>query len=463
MDFSKGVRHARKGDGAPLDWSHRDQSTTIEHEPHSSVAKYRASGREVREKKVEGTNPHVEPPSSEAFGSALRVALMTGNFITVPDGVSRTLTRLVDYLQTLGHDVMVVGPRGADGPQSAGCNYFDVASIPMPGRPEYHLAMGLPKRVRRRLDRFEPDIIHVATPDLLGLGALHYAGARRLPIVATYHTHFPSYLRYYQLEILRRPVEGFLRWFYSRVSEVYAPTPRIASYLKDLGIRGQVRLWGRGVDGDRFHPKHRSTTWRRKHGIGPNDVVVTFVGRLVREKGLDIFEEVTRRLEAEHPAVRSLIVGDGPLRQKLEIRMPHTLFLGHVEGKELSVAYASSDIFLFPSMSEAFGNVIVEAMASGLPVVAAADAGSSSHVIPGRTGYLAKPDDVPAFVSRVTKLLVSADRRRTIGMNARRHAETYDWPRTLARMVRYYSEAATKNSLERAAAGAMSGVFRASV
>ena len=380
-------------------------------------------------------------PGGSVWENELRSSL--ANYVNVTDGVSRTLVRLVDYLYETGNSVLVIGPSssGKSPPRSArrGQEYVSVASLPMPGRPEYRFALGLPGSVSKRLEAFSPDVVHIATPDLLGLAALKWGRSRRVPVVSTYHTHFPAYLKYYGLEGMRTPVEHYLRWFYGQCRHVYVPTPPLVEYFSGLGITDPVRLWGRGVDCDAFRPDLRSEAWRLDYGIQPEEVLVTFVGRLVKEKGLEVFADVVAELHAE--GVRSMIVGDGPLRDDLRRRLSTCTFTGHLGGADLARAYASSDVFLFPSDSEAFGNVIVEAMASGLPVVCAAFACSSTHVVPGTTGLVATSGDVHAFLEQTRHLVRCPSDRRRMARHARLYALHYDWEQILHRMVEYYEEA----------------------
>lgn len=343
--------------------------------------------------------------------------------------------------------MLVAGPSSpaAPEPNRREREYVAVASLPMPGRPEYRLALGMPGSISRQLEAFAPELVHVATPDLLGLAALNWARSRRVPVVATYHTHFPAYLRFYRLAGLRGPLEHYFRWFYRRCRHVYVPTPPLVDYFSGLGITDSLRLWGRGVDRDAFHPDLRSESWRRQSGIAADDVLVTFVGRLVKEKALDVFASVVAELRGA--GVQSMIVGEGPLRRDLQARLPDCLFTGRLEGTDLSRAYASSDVFLFPSDSEAFGNVIVEAMASGLPVVCAASTCSSAHVVHGKTGLVAAPGDVSAFVTHVRRLAERPGERHRMGRLARLRAARYDWERTLDRMVNYYEEIWTSDAI----------------
>jgi glycosyltransferase involved in cell wall biosynthesis len=380
-----------------------------------------------------------------------RVALFTGNYTLVVDGVACTLHRLVGYLQDRGVEVLVLSPRSTDPSPRGPGTLVPVRSVAIPGRPEYRLALWPSLQTRRRLRQFNPQLLHVATPDLLGVYALRFGRRWDAPVVATYHTHFPRYLQYYHLGWLDGLLNRYLRWFYRKCDLVCAPTDPIRDALAAMGIDGRLAIWGRGVDTDRFHPRWRSSAWRRGLGIDPDQVVIAYVGRLVREKGLEIYADVLEALRDYDRSVRGLVVGEGPLRPYLERRLPESIFTGHLEGKALSRAYASSDMFLFPSDSEAFGNVIIEAMASGLAIVAANRSGSSAHLDHERTGLLAPPHDADAFLRHTIHLLEKPGLRRGLGRAARQRAEeSYDWEMTLARMGEYYEQALTATDLSRA-------------
>jgi len=380
-----------------------------------------------------------------------RVALFTGNYNLVVDGVARTLHRLVEHLQDRGVDILVLSPHSTDPSPRGPGTLVPVRSVAIPGRPEYRLTLWPSPQARRRLRQFDPQLLHVATPDLLGVSALRFGRREDVPIVATYHTHFPRYLRYYHVGWLQGLLHRYLRWFYRQCDVICTPTEPIRDALTAIGIDGRLKIWGRGVDTERFHPRWRSASWRRGLGIGPDELVIAYVGRLVREKGLGVYADVMETLRTQGRPVRGLIVGEGPLRPYLERRLPDTIFTGHLEGRALSQAYASSDIFLFPSDSEAFGNVIVEAMASGLPIVAADRSGSSAHLDHERTGLLAPPHDVDLFLEHTIRLLEEPDLRRGLGRTARQRAEeSYDWETTLARMGEYYEQVLTAADLSRA-------------
>ncbi len=377
-----------------------------------------------------------------------RIALFTGAYNHIEDGVSLTLNRLVDYLEQNGDDVLVFAPTSSNPPIKHKGTLVPVPSFMAPGRPEYRLSVGLPKRTKDRLKAFNPSLIHIATPDYLGFRALRLARSWNIPVVTSFHTHFSSYLKYYKLGAIEDPLWIWGRWFYSRCRQIYVPSVSIAEMLKRRNIETDIRLWPRGVDSSLFHPKKRSFEWRRGLGIADDEVVVTFVSRLVWEKGLEIFTETLSALRDSGTPFRCLVVGDGPARSALEARIPDGIFLGYQRGEELARSYASSDIFLFPSETETFGNVTLEAMASGLPTVCADASGSNSLVVEGLTGFLVSPRDTHAFTSRVRQLIENPSLRTKLSRGALDASAAYSWPKILDRMTGYYDEVISGNTVK---------------
>ncbi len=373
-------------------------------------------------------------------GEPRRVALFTGAYNHIADGVSLTLNRLVAFLEKSNTEVLVFAP-SVDKPavDHAG-TLIPIPSIPFPGRSEYRITMGLPSSARKILSDFKPDLFHVATPDLLGYRAVRLAQQWDVPVVASYHTHFSSYLRYYGLGALESVMWRYLKRFYAQCEHVYVPSPSMADVLRSHDITGGLRLWERGVDTARFNPALRSLEWRRAQGVGDDDVLVSFIGRLVWEKGLRVYAEVIDGLNRRGVRHRSMIVGGGPALDELSQHLPDTIFTGYLEGTALSRAYASSDLFLFPSDTETFGNVTLEAMASGLPAVCADATGSRTLVENGETGVLVPPRDSAAFLGAVQHLVEDAPERRRMGINALGRARQYEWNTVLSRMVAFYDE-----------------------
>ncbi len=367
---------------------------------------------------------------------ALRIVLVTSSYNYIADGVALTLNRLVGYLEQQGVEVRVFTPTAETPAFAHNGTIVPVPSMPLPGRPEYRLVPRMPGGIKRELLEFAPDIIHIAVPDLLGQAALALANANRIPVVATYHTRYETYLRHYWY---LAPFEGLLtrmlRRFYGACREVYVPSDSTRDALLADGLKNNFKPWPRGIETDRFNPRLRSAAWRARLGIGEDELVVLHVSRLVREKRLDTLTAALQQLTMPH---RVVIVGNGPDRGFVEAELPHAIFTGFLGGDELTAAYASSDIFFFPSDSESFGNVTLEAMASGLPCVCADATGSRSLVVDGQTGFLAPPDDAAAFAHHITALAMDAGLRTRMGQAARARALTFSWDETLARMLGYY-------------------------
>src|SRR5687768_5232658 len=370
----------------------------------------------------------------------LRIALFTGAYNHIADGVSLTLNRLVDYLGHKGAEVRVYAPTIERPALEHAGTLVPVRSIQAPGRPDYRVSLGLTSEARADLTEFRPNLFHIATPDVLGLHALRKAKREGTTVVASYHTHFASYLDYYRLGILEPFTWSYLRWFYNGCRHVYVPTPSMLEVLAGHGVRSDLRLWPRGVESDLFSPSKRSLEWRRARGIGDDDVVVTFVSRLVTEKGLDVLIDVSKALTASGTVHKTLIVGDGPERSRLADAIPEAIFEGHLKGEPLATAYASSAVFLFPSETETFGNVTLEAMSSGLPSVVADATGSKTLVADGITGFLMPPRDSDAFLDGVSTLIHDSSLREKMGEAARAAALSYEWSRVLGQIASYYEE-----------------------
>ena len=369
-------------------------------------------------------------------GRPLRIALITSSYNYIADGVALTLNRLVGYLESQDVQVLVFAPVGPKPAFAHKGTLVPVPSIPLPGRPEYRMALGLGGAAKRALLDFEPDIVHLAVPDFLGQAALDLASAQGIPAVASYHTRYETYLKHYpHLAWLESWLTSRLRRFYGACREVYVPSDSTRDALLADGLRDNFKPWPRGIDTDRFHPVKRSTAWRARYGIGADELVVLHVSRLVREKRLDTLTSALNRITVPH---RVVVVGVGPDQGFVQAQLPHALLTGFLGGDDLAAAYASSDIFVFPSDSESFGNVTLEAMASGLPCVCADATGSRSLVVPGETGFLAPADDDDGFARHITALATDTALRRRLGEGARARSLTFSWDETLARMLGYY-------------------------
>lgn len=369
----------------------------------------------------------------------LRICLVTSSYNYIKDGIALTLNRLVGYLEDQGVDVRVFAPVAPVPALKHQGRLTPVPSMALPMRPEYRLAFGLPQNLQNEIEAFNPDIIHVAVPDLLGYGALKLGRRLNVPVVASYHTRYDLYMAYYlQLKLLQKPVDAYLRYFYRACREVYVPSESMRDVLSAQGVADNVALWPRGVDVARFHPGKRSPDWRKRYGIGEQECTIVFVGRLVREKNLAMLADVFADLRARNIAYRGVIVGDGPERSSLESRIPDAVFTGFLHDEDLAQAYASSDVFFFPSETETFGNVTLEAMASGLPAVGANATGSRSLILPGRTGFIAETNRVEEFSAHLSRLVADASLRQDMGQAARQRSLEFSWDAAMASMLSYY-------------------------
>lgn len=370
----------------------------------------------------------------------LRIALFTGNYNHIKDGVSLTLNRLVKFLEENGVTVKVFGPTVKQPALDHEGELISVPSIPIPGRPEYRLTTGFPKRLQKKMEAFDPALVHIATPDLLGYRALRYARSKNIPVVSSYHTHFTSYLKYYKLQMLESAGWKYLDWFYGQCRHIYVPSASMAEELEEHGIRGEIKIWARGVDTSLFHPDKRDPQWRKQHGFLKDDKVVAFVSRLVWEKDLKTYARTLMELKRSNANIQSLVVGDGPAREELQEMLPEAIFTGFLSGNELARAYACSDIFLFPSDTETFGNVTLEAMSSGLPCVVADATGSKSLVEEGVNGFLAPPRDVQAFARCVQRVASNEELAQQMSRESRQKATVYSWENVNSQLLEYYRE-----------------------
>lgn len=361
--------------------------------------------------------------------SDLRIALFSGNYNMVRDGPTQALNRLVGYLLSQGAAVRVYAPT-VDNPQvDAIGDLVSLPSIAFPGRREYRMATGLPGRIRRDLAAFAPNVVHVSSPDISAHRAVSWARRRGLPVIASVHTRFEAYFKYYNLAWLEPVAVALLRRFYRRCDALVAPSESMGQVLRDQRMSYDVGIWSRGVDRELLNPGRRDLAWRRSLGIADGEVVIGLFSRLVMEKGLDVFSDAIDELRQRGVPHRVLIVGEGPARAWFETRLPQALFTGQLAGPDLAKAVASMDVLLFPSVTETFGNVTLEAMASGLPVVAAAATGSESLVDDHVTGRLIRPGAVHQFAEAVRGYVEQPDLRARHGGAGVARSMEFGWDR----------------------------------
>ena len=359
--------------------------------------------------------------------SDLRIALFSGNYNYVRDGANQALNRLVGYLLRQGAAVRVYSPVVDDPAFPPTGDLVGVPAIPIPGRAEYRAPYMLGPKVKRDLKRFNPNLIHVASPEMLGHRAVNYARRKNKPVIASVHTRFETYARYYGLAFLEPLMVAMLRRFYQRCDAIFAPSESMAQLLRDQRMSYDVGIWSRGIDKEIFNPGRRDLEWRRSLGIADNEVAVGFVGRLVMEKGLDVYSDAIERLSQRGVTHRVLIVGEGPAGEWFRNRLPGAVFAGFQAGPDLGRAVASMDMLFNPSVTETFGNVTLEAMASGLPVIAAKATGSQSLVTDKVSGRLVRPGAIEEFADALQHYCQSSGARSTAGEAGLRASDRYGW------------------------------------
>jgi glycosyltransferase involved in cell wall biosynthesis len=363
----------------------------------------------------------------------LDVAIVTETYPPEINGVANTMRHLAEGLTERGHGIQLIRPRQhEDGDQSVDS---DIGLILVPGLPipGYRgLRFGLPVywRLRRRWHRARPDLVYIATQGPLGHAALAAARALRIPAITGFHTQFHRYSEHYGLGLLTQPIAETLRHFHNRSDATLVPTEELQAELSASGFQN-VHVFGRGVDILQFAPQWRDQVIRRSWGCDDTDLAVLYVGRIAAEKNLGLVREAFAAIQAERPDARLVLVGDGPELAHVRRDCPHVICPGAKIGAELAAHYASGDLFLFPSLTETFGNVVTEAMASGLPVIAFDYAAARAHIDSWRNGVALPVGDQAAYVNACRRAVASDERRRDMGLAARKTAEGISWDRVL--------------------------------
>lgn len=367
----------------------------------------------------------------------IKLALFSGNYNCVRDGANQALNKLTEHLlKRSGFDVRVYSPVAPVPAFAPAGTLIPVPSVAIPGRPEYRFAGRLGARLCEDLRAFKPDIILVSAPDLLGRHAQKLGQRMGVPVVASLHTRFETYFSYYGLGLLKRWADRHLERFYGDADMILAPTEPLADEMKRAFGRDKVAIWSRGVDRSLFNPAARDESWRRSLGYREGEVVVMFFGRLVREKGLDAFAKTIARLREGGASIRPLIIGGGPEADSFAAALPNANFVGHLSGAELGRAVSSADILLNPSVTEAFGNVNLEAMAAGVAVVSADVPSARALIEHGCSGWLVSPSNTMGLADAIAELSLDTKLRRALASNAVRHAESYSWEGSLERVAR---------------------------
>jgi glycosyltransferase involved in cell wall biosynthesis len=371
----------------------------------------------------------------------MRIALFTETFLPKVDGIVTRLKHTIEQLQQQGDEVLVFCPDG--GLKSyQGARIYGLSAFPLPLYPELKIALPRPE-IGEQLAKFRPDIIHVVNPAVLGLAGIFYAKSQQIPLIASYHTHLPKYLEHYGLGLLEGLLWELLKGIHNQADLNLCTSSVMVQELRDRGI-DRVDLWQRGVDTETFDPAQATTEMREcLTQDQPASRLLLYVGRLGAEKEIEQIKPVLAAI----PGTRLAIVGDGPHRAELEryFAGTPTHFVGYLGGKNLAAAYAVADAFIFPSRTETLGLVLLEAMASGCPVIAARSGGIPDIVTDGQNGYLFDPDDPCSSIDATQKLFADSKIYSQLRYNARSEAERWNWAAATRQLRDYYSSLSPKN------------------
>jgi glycosyltransferase involved in cell wall biosynthesis len=371
----------------------------------------------------------------------VRLAYVTETFPPEINGVALTAERFVRGLRARGHVVELIRPRQAHESHSDTIEEWRSPGVPLPMYRDLRIGLPLISRLGKRWQRTRPDLVHVATEGPLGWAAVRAARNNALPVTSDFRTNFDQYSEHYGFGLLRGVVGGYLKYFHNATDRTFVPTSAVSNALARQGFT-RTEVVGRGVDAERFSPRHACAKLRAEWGVDERSPVLLYVGRLASEKNVPLAFRAYEAVRARLPGARFVVVGDGPLREKLARAHPEAIFTGPQRGGELAKYYASADIFLFPSLTETFGNVTLEALASGLLVVAFRSGAAAVHIDDGTSGVLVGPEDEQGFIAGTCAV---AHQFRWLGMirsGARRAGIAANWDAVINRFEYCLSDAA---------------------
>jgi phosphatidylinositol alpha 1,6-mannosyltransferase len=359
--------------------------------------------------------------------SDLRIALISGNYNMVRDGPTQALGRLVRHLLDEGAEVRVFCPTVARPQVDQPGEIVSLPSFPIPGRSEYRIPIGLVGAARAAFEAFRPNVVHVASPDRAARQGAKWARDHGVPVLASVHTRFETYPQYYHAGFLEPVVEAWLRRLYRACDALVAPSDGMVEVLRRQRMNADIGIWSRGVERAIFNPAVRDAALRRSLGIGDDEVAIGFLGRVVMEKGLPEFADTMAELTRRKVPHKVLVLGDGPARDWFAERVPEACFAGYLHGADLGRWVACMDLFFNPSITETFGNVTLEAMACGVPVVAARATGSTTLVRDGETGTLVAPGDISGFADAIQRYVEDPALRRAHGAAGEARSKLFEW------------------------------------
>lgn len=371
----------------------------------------------------------------------MRVAIFTGTFVKNKDGVARSLYELVRSLRKRGHEVGIWTPEYTP-MEDPGVTFFKIPSIPILFYPEYRMTIYF-KNISKELRMFRPDIIEVSTQDFIALKFLKYGLRSGIPVVTVFHTDLPSYMKFYHIDLFERWAWWIIIRNYNKCHMVYAPTMEVKKLLHDKGAK-KVNIWSRGIRVEDFSPEKRSEKVREQWGANGKNVVL-YSGRFVKYKNIEMVKAVYNRIQENgRRDVLFVLMGKGPLEYSMKTDMKDAVFPGYLSGEDLTSSYASADIFLFPSTTETFGNVVLEAISSGLPAIVSDRGGCKETVQDSGCGIVCKAKSEEGFYEAVIRLLDDTELRDTFRENGKSWSETRTWDRINNGMIDELEEIAKK-------------------
>jgi glycosyltransferase involved in cell wall biosynthesis len=368
----------------------------------------------------------------------LKIAIFSDTFYPDINGVAQTLKKFTNYLEGRRISYKVFAPNPVKN-EYVSDHIHRLKSLSFFLYPECRLAFPNFMQVKSEIEQFSPDLIHVATPFTVGLCGLYFAKKYNIPIVGSYHTDFNDYLHFYDLEFLSNPLWKYMKWFHSPFKKLFVPSIDTLEKLKNRGFEN-LEIFPRGVDCQLYHPNYQKEVILNRYGISKR-FLLTYVGRLAPEKDLKTLMKIANSLPPEmNKQIHWLIAGDGPLLEELQMAaLPNMTFTGYLQGVGLAEVYSATDLFIFPSPTETFGNVVLEALASGTPVIGA-NAGGVKHIISnGVTGHLCEQGNAGDFVNRIVQLLGNDNYRVQLALNARKYALTQKWDQIFDNLLNHYS------------------------
>ncbi len=378
----------------------------------------------------------------------MKIAVFTDTFSPQINGVTKNLDRLVEHFTNTNIEYIVFAPEVENIIVSENKQKEKIIRMNSYNfflYPELKFSIPNYMKVKRKLSEFQPDLIHLVTPFNIGIAGLFYAKRNSVPVVASYHTNFDQYLEYYNINFLEGTAWKYLKWFHNQALCNYCPSQDTLQHLRKMGFQN-LDIWGRGIDAGLFSPEHRDISFRKKYGLEKR-IVFLYVGRLAKEKNISLLIDSYRAISKKYKdRVALVITGDGPQTNELKkIQDSTIIFTGYKTGQELSRIYASADIFAFPSVTETYGNVIIEAMSSGLPVVAVMAGGIKENLIDGYNGIACFKNDKNEFIKKMETLIINQNLRKRLAIKARKHALEQSWDGVFNHLLNSYQNVIKNN------------------